>query len=423
VGGAIRTDLHVLESLQTALIQIVRNAVAHGVETAQARAAAGKPAAGRVRVEAFLQAGMIELVCTDDGAGVDYGALRRAARESGAPGDPETASEADLARLLLRGGLSTAREVTEASGRGVGLDLARQSIERLGGSIELRSRRGEGTTFRLRAPSSLSSMEALGVVAADVPMNIPRAAVRAAKRLAAGDIDIAPGRATIRHEERAIPFAPLAAVLHDEAWRADRAWTAVVVETPDGLIGLGVDRLIGLKSIVARAMPAQAAANPAIGGCSLDLDGNPELVLDMAGLADVLRGGEPAPARHEPPPRKPVLVIDDSMTSRMLEKSILEAAGYEVDLAQSGEEGLARLTDRRFGLVLVDVEMPGMDGFDFIGRLRNGAIQPDLPAVLLTSRAAPEDFERGRAVGANAHLSKGAFDQAGLLQTVAQFMV
>jgi two-component system chemotaxis sensor kinase CheA len=422
-GGELRIDLHVLEAIQTALIQLVRNAVAHGVESPAERIANGKAATGRISVHVEMRAGLIEVACRDDGAGVDYEAVRRAAREAGTVMDSDSAPIADMARLLLHGGLSTAQKVTQASGRGVGLDLARESLERLGGEIFLETKRGEGTTFRLRAPASLSSMEALGVVVGDSPMSMPLAAVRAAVRLAPEDIRIEANRATIRHEDVAVPFVALAAILFETPWQADRAWTAVIAQTPEGLIALGVDRLIGLKSIVIRPIPAHAAASPAIGGASLDLDGNPELVLDMAGVAAILRTGDLAALSEPQRPRRPVLVIDDSMTTRMLEKSILEAAGYEVDLAQSAEEGLDRLLDKRFGVILVDVEMPGMDGFDFIGRLRNGSVQPDVPAVLLTSRTSPEDFQRGRDVGANAHLSKGAFDQAGLLTTVAQLMV
>src|SRR5262249_31321317 len=146
-------------------------------------------------------------------------------------------------------------------------------------------------------------------------------------------------------------------------------WTAVIVGTDDGPIGLGVDRLTGLKSIVARPAPAPAALSAAVGGATLDLDGDPELVLDVAGLTAILRASQPKPA-VAPAQQRSVLVIDDSMTTRMLEKSILEGAGYDVDMAESAEEGFERLLGKRFGLILVDVEMPGMDGFDFIGRLR-----------------------------------------------------
>jgi two-component system chemotaxis sensor kinase CheA len=422
-GGDIKIDLHVLETLHAALIQIVRNAVAHGVELPADRLAKGKPSIGAVSVDVSLRGAVIEFTCSDDGAGVDYDALRRAAGASGASSDLASATDQDMERVLLRGGLSTAGEVTQSSGRGVGLDLVRESIEQVGGEIILETQRGKGTIFRLRAPSSLSSIEALGVVVGDDSMSFPLAAVRAAMRLEPNDIRIESDRATILHEDLAIPFAPLATLFFDAPWRVDRPWTAVVAQTPAGLIAVGVDRLIGLRSIVIRSMPADASQSPAVAGCSLDLDGNPELVLDMAGLASTIRAAAATPKSDEARPRRPVLVIDDSMTTRMLEKSILEAAGYEVDLAQSGEEGLARLLDKRFGLILVDVEMPGMDGFDFIDHLRNGSVQSDVPAVLLTSRVSPEDFQRGRAAGANAHLSKGSFDQAGLLTTVAQLMV
>lgn len=189
-----------------------------------------------------------------------------------------------------------------------------------------------------------------------------------------------------------------------------------------GRAAFGVNRLLGVGRIVMRALPEGMQASAAIAGASLDAEGNPQLVLDPDGLVAAAHGGksEAAPA---PAAKLPVLVVDDSMTTRMLEKSILESAGYSVDVALSGEEGLERVRARRFGMILVDVEMPGMDGFTFIEHIRADPELRDIPAILVTSLGSPDHLRRGREVGANGHIVKSEFNQAELLSTIEQLMV
>jgi two-component system chemotaxis sensor kinase CheA len=163
------------------------------------------------------------------------------------------------------------------------------------------------------------------------------------------------------------------------------------------------------------------SASPAIAGVSLDAEGNPQLVLDPDGIVTAARRGAPADTASAAV-RRPVLVIDDSLTTRMLEQSILESAGYEVDVALSAEEALEAAHRKRYALFLVDVEMPGMDGFDFVQRVRADPALRDIPAILVTSRSAPEDIARGRAVGAQGHIVKSEFDQAELLALIKPLM-
>jgi len=184
---------------------------------------------------------------------------------------------------------------------------------------------------------------------------------------------------------------------------------------------LGADRLVGTAEVVVRPLPAYLGLDPAVAGAALDGEGNPRLVLDPAGLVADARGRgtyeEEAPA-----PRPPVLVVDDSLTTRMLEQSILESAGYEVEVAVSAEEALDKARARRFGLFLVDVEMPGMDGFEFVRVTRAEPRLAVVPAILVTSRSAQEDRERGLAAGASAYVVKGEFDQGRLLATIEELL-
>jgi two-component system chemotaxis sensor kinase CheA len=215
---------------------------------------------------------------------------------------------------------------------------------------------------------------------------------------------------------------PLARVLSPRAGRARTGTcSAVVVRGKAGALALGVDRLLGTASVVLRPLPRLAPADPIVAGVSLDVDGIPTLALDPDGLVaearrEAQRADEPARARD------PILVIDDSVTTRMLERSILESAGFAVDAASSGEEALEKASQRRYALFLVDIEMPGMDGFTFIARTRADPALREVPCILVSSRASADDLRRGREVGASAYVVKSEFDQAGLLARIRELV-
>jgi two-component system chemotaxis sensor kinase CheA len=219
------------------------------------------------------------------------------------------------------------------------------------------------------------------------------------------------------YQQAAIAFIPLSTALDGTRWTVERNWNVIILAAADGLAAIGVDRLLGMARIVVRALPEGLPVSPIVVGASLDSDGNPQLVLDPAALVAAAQRGDRGGLETAQPKRQ-ILVVDDSLTTRMLEQSILESAGYEVDTALSGEEALAIVGRKRYALLLVDVEMPGMDGFSLIARLRSDLASHDIPAILVTSRAEPEDRQRGREVGAQGYIGKGEFDQAELLAMI-----
>src|SRR4051812_2406438 len=238
----IRLDLHVLETIQGALVQIMRNAVAHGIEPEDERVRLGKAPGGSVLVSVFRRDRRIVFACSDDGRGVDLDAVRQAASQRGLAGSVKDSSPDELVRMLLRGGISTSKTVTEVSGRGIGLDVVRASVERLGGEIQCHTVPGSGTTFELIIPPSLASMDALIVERAGTgsTVAIPLDAVRATQRLTASDISFAAPGASIVHEDKAIPFIPLSSALDNTAWAVGRNWAVVLVAGGDGLAAIGV---------------------------------------------------------------------------------------------------------------------------------------------------------------------------------------
>jgi two-component system chemotaxis sensor kinase CheA len=225
----------------------------------------------------------------------------------------------------------------------------------------------------------------------------------------------------VAHGGRVVAFAPLERAMRSASVPRRATWSAVFVRSAAGTAAIGVDRLLGARTVALRLLPEAAQASPVVAGASLDSLGNPELVLDPDGLvAEVQRLSNMAPAKA--PAQLPILVVDDSLTTRMLEQSILESAGYEVELASSGEEGLEKARARRYALFLVDVEMPGIDGFTFVERARQDPELGGVPAVLVSSRSAPEDVARGVAAGARAHVDKGRFDQRELLLLIQRLV-
>jgi two-component system chemotaxis sensor kinase CheA len=275
----------------------------------------------------------------------------------------------------------------------------------------------------LVVPVSLSSVEALLVEAAGAVCAIPLSAVRGGVRLAAGDMARTADGASIAYDNKVVAFAPLSSSLKGHGpTRLAGAHSALLVEGSAMLAAIGVDRLLGASEIVVRPLPAGAVADPMIAGVSLDAEGVPFLVLDPQGLvAATLRTGglsqDAATVRSAP-----ILVIDDSLTTRVLEQSILESAGYEVELATSAEEALEKVKHRRYALFLVDVEMPGMDGFSFVQKTRADPDLRAIPAILVTSRNSPEDQQRGIDVGACGYVVKGEFDQVRVLETIRELL-
>ncbi len=419
LGGQVKLEGTLLNAVLSALMQAIRNAVAHGIEAPAARVAAGKPEQGLIEVSIERRGRQVLFSCRDDGAGLDLAAIRQSAHRRGIPHAEQLADDA-LIDLLLRGGLSTAQQVDALAGRGVGMDLVRDTAERLGGRVTLQSEAGQGTTVSLLLPMQLSAVKAIQVQAGGRWAWVPLAAVQQVlqrpvlngQHLAVGD--------------ELLPHVDLADLLFSgspsQAARAHpSARSALVLRCGTQRAALGVEALEGVASVVLRPPPALLPDSPLVSGLTLDADQQPVPVLSPDGLIQAARQARPRPVAA-PPRTATVLVIDDSLTTRMLEQSILEAAGYRVHMAASAEDGLEALRRTRYALILVDVEMPGMSGFEFIEQLRADAALRDIPAVLVSSRNAPEDLALGQSVGADGYIIKSEFAQNEFLAQVARLV-
>ncbi|MBB3121763.1 response regulator [Pseudoduganella violacea] len=418
-GGDLRIDGEVLDVVLGALLQLVRNAVAHGIEPPAERAAAGKPPVGRITLAVSRRGNMVVFRCHDDGRGIDLAALRQVLGQRGVPVPDD---EAALLARLFDGNVSTSRVVTEHAGRGIGMDVVRSAMGRVGGRATASTEAGCGATVELCVPLSLAALNVLLVEDDAQTLALPLDAVCGALRVPPEQVVQSAEGSAIVYEDQLLPLLPLAVRARGQTAhpRLPRTVTAVVVRSQGARLALAAGRLAGVDSVVLRALPPLLRVEPLVLGLYLDDTGAPRMVLDPEALG--LSLAQRRPAAPDAAPALPILIVDDSLTTRMLESSILESAGYAVALAASAEEGLALLRQTRYALALVDVEMPGMDGFGLIEMVRADPQLADLPALLVTSLDTPAHRQRGTAVGADGYIVKNAFDQTAFLAQVGELV-
>jgi two-component system chemotaxis sensor kinase CheA len=426
-GGSVELDRSVLEGLKDPLRHLVRNAVDHGAEPPERRRASGKPARARVTVSAVLRGGQVEVAVADDGRGLDLDALRQQARRRGLA---EPADERDLARLIFLPGLSTAAIITDVSGRGVGLDVVKSRVEALHGTVDVAFTPGHGTRFTLTVPLTLTTLRAILVGAGGQTFALVGTQVERLLRIDPAELRSVEGREVATLGGSPIPVASLAGTLGLTAGRPAAAGArvpAVIVTAGDRRVAFVVEELVAEQAVVVKNLGARIRRLRHVSAATILPSGQIALVLNGPHLVRTALGqaGRPlaaAPAGPAAPVRKRILVADDSLTTRTLEKSILEAAGYDVLTAADGQAAWQLLHERGADLLVSDVEMPRMDGFVLAEAVRGSARFGKLPVVLVSARESDQDRARGIAVGADAYLGKSAFDQRNLLETIAQLL-
>ncbi|MGH7805696.1 MAG: hybrid sensor histidine kinase/response regulator, partial [Candidatus Binatia bacterium] len=406
---------------------LLRNAVDHGLEPSDERRARGKSPQGRVLVKAELRGGQVEVIVADDGRGLDLASLREHAVRRGLPAN---ADPSELARLIFLPGLSTAKTITDVSGRGVGLDVVKSQVEALHGSVDIRHEPDRGACFVLTVPLTLTILRALLFRVSGHTFAIPSVAVAQLVRGSKGAIRRVVGRDVLVLGGSPVPVVSLAGVLGFERGEppAGGRPSVLLLAAGEQRVGFVVDEFVAEQDVMVKNLGRRIGRVRHVSGATILPDGGVALVLSAADLArTALTGTVARPLAIESETvvalrRKKLLVVDDSLTTRSLEKSILEAAGYEVAVAADGEAAWQLLQRQAIDLVVSDVDMPRMDGFALATALRTSERLRNLPIVLVTARATEEDRARGIAAGANAYLTKSAFDQRSLLETIAQML-
>ena len=433
-GAELEADRRILQELKTPLVHLLRNVIDHGIEAPAQRAAAGKPDTGKLRIAVTaLEGERFELVVEDDGAGIDAARAREAAVRAGVitQEQRDRLDEQASIQLIFESGVTTSTILTDLSGRGLGLAIVREKVERLGGTLAVSSRGGVGTTFRLTLPLTLTTFRGVLVRIQDAWFVLPAAAVERALRVAAADVRTVENRDTLDVEGQAISLVRLADVLGLAATQpppAAETWRyAVILKAEGKRIAFRVDEIVAEQEIVVKSLGRLLVRVQNIAGATVLSNGKVVPILHVADLtkaaveAAVGRAAVPEAAAAEKRERA-VLVAEDSITARTLLKNILESAGYRVKTAVDGAEAFALLKTEEFDLVVSDVEMPRMSGFDLTARIRAEKTLADMPVVLVTALESREDRERGIDAGANAYLVKSSFDHSNLLEVVGRLL-
>jgi two-component system chemotaxis sensor kinase CheA len=422
-GGDVEIDRSVLEALKDPLRHLVHNAVDHGIESPEGRREAGKPPRARVTVSAALRGAQVEVVVADDGGGLDLDQLRDQARQRGLD---EPSDDGDLERLIFLPGFSTAGRITSISGRGVGLDVVKDRLEQLHGTIDLESRPGRGLRFTMAVPLTLTTLRALLTSAGGQVFAFATTNVQKLVRVGPGDFRTVEGCRVLATGGPLLPVVSLAQALGLATREPSGKSPGVIVAAGERRMAFLVDELISEQEITVKTLGARVRHARFFSGATIQPSGRIALVLNAASLVRAALGlaPGPSPARSRGPSmtRKRLLVVDDSVTTRSLEKGLLEAAGYEVATAVDGEAGWRTLQEWAPDLLISDVEMPRMDGFALTRAVRASARFAHLPVILFTSRGSEADRARGVEVGADAYIIKGSTDRRNLLDAVVQLL-
>lgn len=417
VGAEVSLDRRLLEKLNGALVHLLRNAVDHGLESPADRERAGKHHEGALTLRIEQQGNLLFLEASDDGRGIDVKHVRQAAESRGvvAPEELARMNDNQIRDLIFRPGFSTRTDVTDTSGRGVGLDAVRAAVETIQGRIEVASALGQGTRFMLTLPVELGSSPVLVVRVFDQMMGLPMLAVEATQLTKMSALRVTRRRAQLEYQGQMLPVVDLGSRLGLRAAHMPSEGQPLMVISAGGKrVALAVDAVVGDRDLVIRPLPAEVRDVPAYQGAATLSRGELMLILRPSWLVS-----EPATIAAAPQSRR-ALVVDDSLTARALHRAMLEAGGFTVHLASSGARALERLQMDLYDVVICDLEMEEMDGEAFIRKVRERPETREMPIILVSTHE--NGRERGRAAGADDFLSKRDCADGQLLKVVLDVM-
>jgi two-component system chemotaxis sensor kinase CheA len=438
-GGEVEIDKRILEQLKDPLIHLVRNSIDHGLERPAERERLGKLRRGNIHLSiAQVESSKVEIIITDDGRGIDLQKVKLAAVKAGALNQEEASrlAQEDLTRFIFRSGISTSPIITDLSGRGLGLAIVMERVEELGGSVSVSTMVGGGSTFRMVLPLSMATFRGTFVESGGQLFVIPTANVERVLRLKIGDIATVENRESVVLDGRAVSLArldqalglPTAALPQDPK----ASLPVVVAVSGDRRIAFTIDRVLFEREVLVKNLGRQLTRLRNIAAATVLGTGRVVPILnirDLLASAISLSGGRSSTMAAKAAgdgeaagATKSILIVEDSITSRMLLKNILESAGYRVTTAVDGQDGLTTLKTAPFDLVVSDVQMPRMDGYELTSKIRQDKVLSELPVILVTSLGSREDRERGIEAGASAYIIKTSFDQGNLLETVKRLI-
>ncbi|MCK9607483.1 MAG: response regulator [Methylomonas sp.] len=433
-GAELEADRRILEEFKAPLIHLLRNCVDHGIEKPEQRRLRDKPARGNIDITIAPRSGnRVEIKISDDGVGIDIAKLKATAERLGLL-DQDTASRLDehaALALMYQSGISTSPIITEVSGRGLGLAIVREKADKLGGDVRVETRPGAGTTFRIVLPLTLTTYRGIIVRLDDQLFVLPITNVEQSIRVHEDVVQTVENRPTIRLEQATLSMVWLGDLLGVPCrQKAETGLYQVVVLTATGMrIAFVVDEVLGEQEVLVKSLGRQLSRVRNVAAATILGSGKAVPILNVT---DLMKSAQLAPAgkarlttaadTEKTGEESSVLVVEDSITARSLIKGILELAGYRVSTAVDGIDGWTQLRSKKFDLVVSDVDMPRMNGFELTKKIRGDKQQADLPVVLVTALESREDREHGIEVGANAYIVKRSFEQSNLLEVVRRLI-
>ena len=430
-GAETQADRKVIEVMKDPIIHLLRNAVDHGIETQDKRSRENKPCRGTIHLRAAQKGNTIVLEVADDGAGIDTAVVKQKALAKGLLTSKEAAglSEKETVDLIFHTGLSTTDDVTDLSGRGVGLDVVRENLEKLHGRIEVNTS-PRGTTFIMILPLTLTTSHVLLLEVSGNTLAVPSTSVERILRIVQSDIGSIDGKPAIRVGDRVMPLVEMHRVLEFPCPEKPKDFgdkvPVVVMGVAEKRISFRVDAVRNAQEVVVKTPGIQLKRVRNVSGAAILGGGEVVIILNVADLIKSAAGrAMPAamPAQtQEPVVANRVLVVDDSITTRTLEKNILQNAGYEVHVAVDGEEAWALIQSQPLDAIVADIDMPRMNGFDLTAKVKTDDRFKELPVILVSSLESPQDKIRGMEAGADSYIVKSGFDQAELLETIARLI-
>lgn len=421
--GQILLDKAVIESLKDPLLHLVRNAADHGIEPPDVRRAAGKPTEGVIRVHAQQQGAVVRITLTDNGRGVDFDRIRARLRNSGevAQEDLPQLSERDLIQYLFQPGFTTAT-TGEVSGRGVGLDVVADTMRRLQGSVSLETSSSAGTTFIITVPVTISTVRILSVMTGGQTFGVPSSIVIRTGRAARHELSELQAGLVIILNGEPIRWVALSEILGQRSsQRSTNSESApyLLIEQANTRIAVAVDEVDDESEVLLKPLGFPLNGLPGVWGGTIRADGSVQLLLDLASSALTTTADTAAPSRAEPKQARRIMIVDDSPTTRAILRNVFTAAGYSVVTATDGLDALERLRSSSVQLVISDVEMPRLNGFDLTRQIKS---KFNLPVILVTGREKEEHRREGMEAGADAYVIKSTFEGQGLLEVVEQWI-
>ncbi|MBI9052902.1 MAG: response regulator [Bacteroidales bacterium] len=425
-GDDIEIDRRILEKIQNPLMHLIRNCIDHGIEKPNIRKQKNKPEIGIIKISIDrLENNNVELCISDDGKGIDLENLKKKYINQKKIEQKNTAdiTTNNLLSYIFKSGVSTSSIITDMSGRGLGLAIVQEKIEQLGGSISVNTEKDKGTEFKIQISLSIITFRGVQIRAGDMKFVIPTSKIERAIRVKKSEIKTVENKATIPFNGAVIPLVNLNDVLEFTKQENDSDYVLVIILGSLGnQVGFVVDEIIDEEEVLVKSFNKHLKRIRNISGATVLGSGK---VIPILNVSDLLKSAvketsfviQQSDVEKENG-KKSVLVVEDSITSRMLLKNILETAGYLVETAIDGVEGFTKLKEEDFDLVLSDVDMPRMNGFDLTSKIRSDEILLEKPIVLVTSLSKREDRERGMEVGANAYIVKSSFDQSNLLEVI-----